>query len=625
MDIYQYLVGKGWKVRNAPGEWQTQCVFCGDTNKYGHLYVNREHGSFFCQRCSEKGSFRQLQERLGDEPEPFTRDNAMKWEVWAELVRVCEEELYTRPDMVTYLTKTRALKRDTIEKYRLGYAPNDLIEKLQAKFSVAELRTAGLFSEENYPLIYDRIVIPYQNRGNFVTIRAKKVGGDVRQVKDTSIQLFGVDNIRGKSEVIMCEGEFDAIYLEQFGYDTCALPGANTYQEHWNHYFDTARRVFVVMDSDDAGRQGAHRVKGQLGRKAKLVELPVPDGEKTTDVSEFFIRDQNDKKDFQVLLDDVRGQRLHLVEQALAERDEIMAMSGLKTGISALDARVEPGFLPGQLITVLAKSGTGKSAFVLQLVHNLSSYASASENGPGVPTLLLSLELTKAEVAERLERIANFWHPGVSPEDVHRWHSRLRICDENRIPPKDIPLLIEEFIDEVGVPPRVMVVDYLGYWARSFPGKRYEQVSEAVMELKHIAKQNNVILFTPHQVSRVAGRGERFDADAARDSGVVEETSDFMFGLYRPIDRLTVQSPNSPTTTDFKARAEVRLTLNKSRHGNQGSEVALYFAPYSTALIEAKSFRMKRLEQEWIMQDLESSYADVRALLKTGALPSMMS
>lgn len=619
MDVHAYLVSKGWKVRNAPGEFQTQCIFCGDTNKYGHLYVNREHGAFYCQRCNERGSFRNLQERLGDEPEPITVDMATKWEVWRHVVEVCEQELLNHAPAIEYLTKTRGLKRDTIEKYRLGYAPRDLIEKLQAKFSIQELQLAGMFSEDNYPLIWDRVTIPYINRDNIVNLRAKKIGGDIRQVRGTSIGLFGVDNIRGKPEVVICEGELDAIYLDQQGFDTCGIPGALSYQEHWNHYFETARRVFVVMDSDDTGRQGAHKIKGHLGRKAKLVELPVPDDAESADVSEFFLRDQNTKKDFAALLDAARGQRLHLVEQALAERDDIIAMNGLQTGFKALDKRIKPGLLPGQLVTVLAKSGTGKSAFVLQLAHNVSSWSSGGKDGPGVPTLLLSLELTKAEVAERLERISQFWHPGLSREDFHRWHSRLRICDENRVPPKDVPLLIEEFTEEVGEPPKLLIVDYLGYWARSFQGKRYEQVSEAIMELKRIAKQHNLVVVAPHQVSRMAARGESFDGDAARDSGVVEETSDFMFGIHKPFDKLTVHVPGA--TPDYKSKADTRIKLNKSRHGNQGAEFSLFFAPFSTALIEAEDLRMRRLEQEWIMQELQHDYKDVLALLQSGHRP----
>ena len=63
-----YLRRKGFKLRKAPGEHQTQCPFCGDKNKAGHLYVNREHGAFMCHRCGESGSFYALQEKLGDKP-----------------------------------------------------------------------------------------------------------------------------------------------------------------------------------------------------------------------------------------------------------------------------------------------------------------------------------------------------------------------------------------------------------------------------------------------------------------------------------------------------------------------------------------------------------------------------
>lgn len=607
-----YLKSKGYKLRQAPGELQTQCPFCGDTNKHGHLYVNRDHGAWICHKCQESGSFFSLQEKLGDHPEPVHRDLHTRWEVWNWVVDFCMAELLDSPPSMEYLRDGRGLSLETIAKFRLGYVPADFMDHALAKWTLEELRNAGLVGDKNYPLFFDAILIPYFERDRVTALRAKSyVDGRILQTKDTSLRLFGVNHIRGHPEPFVCEGELDAIYLNQVGLPACASPGAGVFQEEWVSLFDTAKRVFVVFDADEAGYKGAHRTATMIGRKARIVELPVPQGQKSTDVTEFFLRDQKTKQEFMHLVDLVRGERIYTVGAALDERDRLLQEHGTQTGFSDLDRVLRPGLLPGQVVTILAKTGAGKTAFIAQLLHNLSSWSSfdGSKNGLGVPVLTLSLEQTRSEMAERLERIGNLHYPGVTKDVFGSWYSSSRICDENKIPPQDVPVLVEEFIDEVGVPPKVLMVDYLGYWSRAFPKKsKYEQVSEAVMELKRIAKEFELVVVAPHQVSRAGRTGERLEMDFARDSGVVEETSDFVLSLYKPGAKYEEEEEMD---ADWRKRADTRLEVLKSRHGGVGTTVLMHWAPYSLALTERGSWLEGRIENEWVAEAMGLLYEDV--------------
>ncbi len=610
MEPEQYLLAKGFKLRKAPGEWQTQCPFCGDKNKYGHLYVNREHGAYMCHRCGEHGSFYALQVNLGDKPEPAHQDLAQRWEVWDGVVEEAQNAILDAPEVLRYLKQERGLTAETIGKYRLGWAPRDFMDTLLKKWKIGELKKAGLVNDDNYPLFWDRIIIPYFQRDKVVALRGKSIGGNVIQAKDSSIQLFGADNVRGHTEAYICEGEFDAMYLNQLGYAACAIPGAMNYQEKWNAWFDDSRRVFVVLDADETGRRGAHKISGYLGRKARIVEFPVPLGAESTDITEFFLRDGHVKDDFEELCSRVRGQRVYTFGDSLKERDDLKSKKGLELGWKDLDYAIHPGLLPGQVVTVLAKTGAGKTAFLTQVTHNLSRWETSTQSGPGIPILVLSLEQTRAEIGNRLERIGKLYNPFADTREMDHWYSNLRICDENKIPPKDVPLLIEEFIEDTGQAPRLLIVDYLGYWSRSFTGKsKYEQVSEAVMELKRIAKEYELAIIAPHQVSRLAKRGERLDMDFARDSGVVEETSDFVFGLTRP----NVEEVDD-NEIDWLRRADTRLELLKSRHGNVGRQILMLWAPYSLALVPRGGEMEWKVQNEWQMHDMQAMYDDVLAM-----------
>lgn len=613
MEPEEYLRSKGFKLRSAPGEWQTGCPFCDDKARHGgHLYVNREHGAWTCHRCGEKGSFYTLQVKLGDTPEPFHRDLAEKWMVWREVVEICQTALIEQPEALRYLKEERGLTAKTVGKYRLGWSPKDLIDELMlTDLEIRDIKAAGMMTEKSYPLFWDRVMIPYYQRDNVVTIRGKQIDGNVLQAKDTSIHLFGVDNLRGHEEVFICEGEFDAMLLDQYGFAACAVPGALNFQDHWQHWFEDVRRVFICLDADDAGRQGAFKIKSMLGAKSKIIEFNVPRGEKSTDVTEFFLRDGHKKSDFERLVAEVRGQRVFTFRDGLRERDELHTKNGIKLAWPELDYAIAPGLLPGQVLTLLAKTGAGKTAWVTQVIHNVSSWEphDRETEGPGIPTLVLSLEQTRGEISERLERIGHLYNPWADEDQITTWYRRMRICDENKIPAEDIRALMEEFIDEVGEPPKITVVDYLGYWARSFKAKsKYEQVSDAVMELKLIAKQYQTAIIAPHQVSRAGARGQRLEMDFARDSGVVEETSDFVFAMYRPHDDPDDQQGDE---LFWKKRAEVRLEILKSRHGNVGKVIRMQWAPYSLALTDLGNEMGQRVAKEWMMYDKQMTYSDV--------------
>lgn len=619
MEVREYLESKDFKLRMAPGQYQTACPFCGDKARHGgHLYVNREHGAWMCQRCDERGSFYSLQVKLGDTPEPYEKDLADKRQVWDDAIPILQNTLIENKEILGYL-KGRGLSAATIGKYKLGYAPKDFIDQLIATgYSMRDLKNAGLTTEHNnktYPLFWDRIMIPYLQRGQVVSLRGKQVGGNVIMAKDTSIQLFGADNLLGHKEVYICEGEMDAMLLDQLGYAACGIPGAMSFQDHWKSWFEDAVRVFICLDADETGSKGAFRTQGMLGEKSKIVELPVPDGETTTDIGEYFQRDGHTKKDFDKMISEVRGNRLFTFQDSLIDYTELQAKHGVKLGIRDLDLALT-GLLPGQVVTVLAKTGVGKTAFISQIIFNQSTWTSydGKEGGPGVPTLLLSLEQTKSEFATRLERIGRLYNPWADEKEMSRWYSQLRINDENAVPPEDIGILVDEYIEQCGVPPRMLIVDYLGYWSRSFKGNsKYEQVTEAIMEMKRIAKKFDVTIIVPHQVSRVGDRGKRLELDYARDSGAVEETSDFVFGLYRPFEN---RDNEDDMNASWRQRADVRLEVLKSRHGSVGKESLMYWAPYSLAMTAVSSSTETRVQKEWKAFDQQLPYDQVVPILK---------
>lgn len=556
---------------------------------------------------------------MGDTPLSDTVELVDKQRVWRAAVKIWEDNLVDSDDSLKYLREERGFTYTTLERYRIGFSGSHPVTQLKKEgFSLTDLRNAGLVGEENRPIFVNRIIVPYLADGQIVTLRGKQPGGGMLQARNTHIRLFGADNINNKKrrEVFLCEGEFDAMLLDQYGYHVTAVPGALSFQEHWVHYFDDCHRIFIVMDADEAGRKGAEKAKALLGNRAVILELPVPNSEESTDVTDFFLRDNYSLPDWEALLSEHRSSRIHTLSTALAERKALLGKQGLKTGWKALDAALAPGLLPGQVAVVLAKTGVGKTAWLTQLVHNLSGFSTydKAKQGPSRPVLMLSLEQTRAEVAHRLERIGFLYNTNATESDIIEWHKNFRINDDNRVPPEDLAVIIDEFIDEVNNPPELLIVDYLGYWARAFgASSKYEQVSDAIMELKRLAKTWSIPIVAPHQVSRLGKFGARLELDHARDSGVVEETADFAFALRRPYDTLDDEEFKS-----FDKRSKVILDILKSRHGNLGLEVEMVWSPYTLGLTtpEYDPVITRRIRDEYMALDQRLSWEDVQLVHK---------
>jgi len=131
------------------------------------------------------------------------------------------------------------------------------------------------------PLLYRNVPFGVKRRQSEIDdgIKDKYI-----QAKGSRPGLFNADILIGTNEVIVCEGEVDAMLLHQYNYLAVTnTNGANTWKPEWAGLFCHAQHVWIMYDNDQAGMAGALKVHQTL-RRAKIVRLP--DGIK--DVGELF-------------------------------------------------------------------------------------------------------------------------------------------------------------------------------------------------------------------------------------------------------------------------------------------------------------------------------------------------
>jgi len=83
-----------------------------------------------------------------------------------------------------------------------------------------------------------------------------------------------VENVKSRDEVLVVEGVFDWMTLASWGYPTVALLGTRLGREG-RSYLEKFERVYLVLDADEEGALAAKRIRRELGKRAKVVNLPT--------------------------------------------------------------------------------------------------------------------------------------------------------------------------------------------------------------------------------------------------------------------------------------------------------------------------------------------------------------
>jgi len=176
-------------------------------------------------------------------------------------------------DALAYLA-ARGIDRNTARKCRLGFGRHGLAEHLRGRgLSLAAARRVGLLVGED-PTMLGRIVIPnlYAGKASWLTGRALGLGATRYLNLRVPTPLLGLGLVRG-DEVVVTEGPFDWLTAIQWGLPAAALLGTHV-SRSTVQTLTRFRRVYLALDSDEAGRRAADALATALGWRAVVLELP---------------------------------------------------------------------------------------------------------------------------------------------------------------------------------------------------------------------------------------------------------------------------------------------------------------------------------------------------------------
>ncbi|MDD3089888.1 MAG: CHC2 zinc finger domain-containing protein, partial [Candidatus Omnitrophica bacterium] len=224
------------------------------------------------------------------------------------------------PEARRYL-KDRGFTEGTVDQFSLGYAGGGLREHLLSvkRFPGELCVKAGVLMEGDSGTLrdrfYKRVLFPNFSRGRVVNISGRTL--DDSEPKYLHLpgrldHLFNEDILLEHKTVFITEGAVDCLTLTQNGYPTVAVLGANNFKPEDAVKFSHCEEVFICLDGDKAGREGAVKIAGLLQDKARIVAMP--EGE---DINDFF--KAHAREDFDQLVAGAKDLVTHLIDEVPAE------------------------------------------------------------------------------------------------------------------------------------------------------------------------------------------------------------------------------------------------------------------------------------------------------------------
>lgn len=288
-------------------------------------------------------------------------------------------------------------------------------------------------------------------------------------------------------------------------------------------------------------------IKRQLISVAGVIETAAFD--ERTDV--FTLLDDAEKKIFNITSNTIKRNYVDMktimretIADIEAKKDNRSGITGIPSGFEVLDS-LTAGWQPSDLIIVAARPGMGKTAFMLSLMR----YASVEKN---IPVAMFSLEMSSSQLMTRLISAES----ELESDKIRKGHLEDYELEQIKIKTQKIskaPIYIDDTpalsVFELRTKCRklklqhdvqLIIVDYLQLLTTDTNRNtfnREQEIAHISRSLKSLAKELNVPIITPSQLSRaveIRGGDKRPVLSDLRESGAIEQDADIVMFLYRP-------------------------------------------------------------------------------------------
>ena len=488
--------------------------------------------------------------------------------------------------------ESRGISKEVAERYNCGFIKNWIHPKKRSDKNV---------------VASNRVIIPTSPES--YVARAVDSENRMPKMKAGASNIFNVEVLRKSEEnVVVVEGEFDALSIIEVGNDAIALGSTTNVDKFLNWLKDNKVRpkkpLIIDLDNDDAGEKAAKKLTEGLRNlqiKYHFLSLKVGD---CKDQNESLVKFRDEfadkvKKIPQTIEELKKNARRNLSDTAKVAKWELSianAKDAIPTGWKNLDEVLDGGLYEG-LYVIPGATGTGKTAFALQMAYQIAKQVK--------DVLYISLEMGEEEIYERhISRISYQLYgetAGVhsiiqekktvsaAKEQFEEFGIYLRtVCGVGSIDADDIRQIVENYEYELDTLP-VVFVDYLQILKAHDPHMTDKQaVDYNVLKLKQLSRDYKIPVIALASMNRTS-YSDVISMVSIKESGAIEYTSDVCIGLQmaemdKVVDSSQKQGQKEKAVRQLKAqlKRDMQAVILKQRNGAIGAEIPFtYYAMFN--------------------------------------------
>lgn len=320
------VVGAKVKLTKKGREYQGLCPFHNE--KTPSFTVNESKGFYHCFGCGAHGDIvrfemeanglpfmdavQKLAHQAGLQMPQFTQKDKAEHEEKKSLYEIMEQacafferelRMPAGAEGLKYFTEKRGLSKEIIQKFRLGFAPNNnALTALMKSQGVDEkdMKELGLIaipedtSRRPHDFFRNRVMIPIMNKqGKIIAfggrvmekIEPKYLNSPETPIFNKRRNLYNLDKAREvaykEKQLIICEGYMDVIALDRYGFGYAVAPlGTALTEEQIAEAWKVVPEPILCLDGDSPGVKAAMRAVDRVlpilkaGYSLKFLFLP---------------------------------------------------------------------------------------------------------------------------------------------------------------------------------------------------------------------------------------------------------------------------------------------------------------------------------------------------------------
>lgn len=457
--------------------------------------------------------------------------------------------------------KLRGITEDTIKKFNLGTYKGDIA----------------------FPYYRYKAVIGYKTRQPIKDPNKPKM----KNITGSKPYFYNIQNTEKSTELIICEGEFDTMVIDQCGYPNVVSVGAGanslgTLIEQAKDYLNEFQTLIIVSDNDESGSNMDKFFVEEFGRKAKLIDKKLY---KRKDINEEYILYGKEK-----IVELIESARFKIEGRRDLEKQPYKGLESKKgnyipTGLYTIDYGLND-LVPGATTLITGRSNGGKSTLVRQIVAN----AIDKENkvylmsGEGKPDIFLN-EMYQSVIGrydDYYNKIKINKRTRKEPkkhilEKLQKWHhKKLVMFNKGDSKLKTINELIGMLEIEIKINSYdLIVIDNLMSILSVQASEKYEQQADFMQRLSDLAKAYSTHVILVLHPNKTYKKGDEMDFEQ------ISGTSD----LYNKADNI-ITVIREYKEDEIAQGVNGKIAVLKNRYYSDLPRVKVHFDKETGLLLE---------------------------------------